>query len=235
MSRLDCVIDFETAPIAPTAETLTAMRSELFSSVINWQPPGNIKKQETIEAKRAEFEASVMGLTDEQLTAKYYEDNAFNLPLLDIVSWCLVVCENGQIRDVYSDARREAVLTFAEAWNNLEQKLSPRLVGYNSKDFDVPVLLINLMRHGLALKPRISNSYDGHLDLRGTICGFKGRGTLKSLTNNFGIDEYVEGENGSMVLPLLLEGKLAEIEKYCRKDTEATAELFLRLSKILGI
>lgn len=235
MNRLDLITDLETAPIAPTAETLTAMRSELFSEVVNWQPPGNIKKQETIEAKRAEFEASVMGLTDEQLTAKYYEDNAFNLPLLDIVSWCMVVCENGQIRDVLSSAGREGALTFSEAWNGLGMKLSPRIIGYNSKDFDVPVLLINLMRHSLVLKPRISNTYDGHLDLRGTICGFKGRGTLKSLTNNFGIDAYVEGENGSMVLPLLLEGKLDEIEEYCRKDVLATAELFLRLSKVLGI
>jgi predicted PolB exonuclease-like 3'-5' exonuclease len=136
---------------------------------------------------------------------------------------------------VLSSAGREGVITFSEAWNGLGMKLAPRLIGYNSKDFDLPVLLINLMRHGLSLRPRIGNAYDSHLDLRGAICGFRGKGTLKALTNNFGIDEYDPTENGAMVLPLLLAGKLDEIEEYCRKDVLATAELFLRLSKVLGI
>lgn len=234
MSKLDIVFDVETAPMPPSRATLDAMLDELFASSVNWSPPGNVKKEETIAAKRAEHEAKLQA-DAANIEAKYYEDNAFNLPLLDIVSWCMVICEGGQIREVLSDARREAVTSFAEAWNGLNIKLSPRLIGYNNKNFDNPVLITNLMRHGLALKPRLSNAYDGTLDLRGIMCGFNGKGTLKSITNSFGLDEYVAGEDGSMVLPLVLAGKWAEIEEYCKKDTVNTAEIFIRLSKVLGI
>lgn len=234
MSKLDLVFDLETVPVPPTAATLEKMRNELFAASINWQPPGNVKKPEAIEAKRQEFEAKLQA-DAANLEAKYYEENCFNLPLLDIVSWCLVVCKDGQIQDVYSDARREAVFTFAEAWNNLDMKLSPRLIGFNSKNFDIPVLLINLMRHSLALKPRIGNAFDSQLDLRAAMCGFNGKGTLKTIVNSFEIDTFDNGEDGSMVLPLTLAGNWGKIEEYNRKDTISTAQLFLRLSRVLGI
>lgn len=117
---------------------------------------------------------------------------------------------------------------------------SPTLVSWNGRFFDVPVLELRSMRHGIAqpwytAKHRYRYDYDHHLDLKDVMSNFRAErgfrldevGRLIGLPGKFGID-------GSQVAAAYAEGRQAEIEAYCHGDAVMTAFILMRYFLVRG-
>ena len=119
------------------------------------------------------------------------------------------------------------------------------LVSFNGRGFDLPVLELQALRHGVAMPkyfaakygPRYRFQTDAHLDLleflsnngaarmRGgldvllRLCGYAGKGDLR----------------GGDVQVLYEAGRVDEIHAYCLRDVVSTYCLFLRVQVMRGL
>ncbi len=118
----------------------------------------------------------------------------------------------------------------------------PHLVTYNGRGFDLPVIALRCLRHGIALRfyyqdrdYRYRYSDDGHLDL----CDFlSDHGAARAI----GLDPVARliglpgkvGVDGSQVEGLYNAGQLEAIKDYCLSDVAQTAFLLLRFRLLQG-
>lgn len=118
------------------------------------------------------------------------------------------------------------------------------LVTFNGRQFDLPVLELQALRHGISA-PRYFSSgsphrrryiEDKHYDLLEFITNYgtsRVRGGFDLLLRMMGLP--AKGEiDGSQVQGLWEEGKLEEIHRYCRRDVLQTYRLFLRVERVRG-
>lgn len=111
-----------------------------------------------------------------------------------------------------------------------------RVVSFNGTNFDLPMLRIRAAVLGLKpsrlpweswLKPWNST---GHLDLRLTLAGARGKGTQEAWAELFGI---AAESRGSDVLSMVREGKWEELEAYNASDVLTLLNLYRRLEAVL--
>lgn len=133
-------------------------------------------------------------------------------------------------------------------WRGWEHYKRPTLVSFNGRGFDIPLLELAAFRYGVSVpgwfgqyqktyeQPRNRYNTASHLDLH-------------ELLTNFGCARFVGGLNlaanllgkpgkmdvqGHMVQDMYDEGKLAEINDYCRCDVLDTYFVFLRTRVMVG-
>lgn len=118
------------------------------------------------------------------------------------------------------------------------------LVSFNGRNFDLPVLELQAVRHGCPA-PRYFNekyghrfrfSQDSHYDLYDFITNagmYRVRGGFDLLLKLIGLPGKDEID-GSKVQELWEAGRLEEIHRYCRRDVIQTYFLFLRLELVRG-
>lgn len=126
-------------------------------------------------------------------------------------------------------------------------KKHPRLVSYNGRGFDLPVLRHRAMVHGItaAAYHDISNKWenytsryaqDFHCDLQEALTDFgaASRGlklnevcAVLGFPGKFGVD-------GSQVAPMFAEGRVNEIRDYCETDVLNTYLVYLRYQLTRG-
>lgn len=126
-------------------------------------------------------------------------------------------------------------------------KKRPRLVSYNGRGFDLPVLRHRAMVHGITAAGYhdISNKWenytsryaqDFHCDLQEALTDFgaASRGlklnevcAVLGFPGKFGVD-------GSQVAPMFAEGRVAEIRDYCETDVLNTYLVYLRYQLTRG-
>lgn len=130
-------------------------------------------------------------------------------------------------------------LLLANLWEELKE--AERIVTYNGQNFDLPVLRIRSMVHGLDLPasfalPRLFRFFDNHLDLADFLSGAnpEHRYSLEFVCRSFGIPFQKGTLDGSKVRNAFLEGYYFDIARYNARDTIATAMLFLRIEKYLS-
>ncbi|MBC8872008.1 MAG: 3'-5' exonuclease [Planctomycetes bacterium] len=133
-------------------------------------------------------------------------------------------------------------------WRGWEGYRRPTLVSFNGRTFDMPLMELAAFRYGLSV-PGWFNIYDksweqyrsryntqSHLDLHDLLTNFgasRFNGGLNLAANVLGKPGKMEIQ-GHMVQDLFNEGKLAEINDYCRCDVLDTYFVFLRSSVLLG-
>lgn len=118
----------------------------------------------------------------------------------------------------------------------------PRLVTYNGRSFDLPVIAMRCLRHGLPIPwyyrgrdYRYRYSDEGHLDL----CDFlSDHGASRYISLNaaarlVGLPGKMDVD-GSQVEALYRRGQLDVIRRYCLADVVQTAFLFLRFQLLQG-
>jgi 3'-5' exonuclease len=136
---------------------------------------------------------------------------------------------------------RERILL--EDFSALVGKARPVLVTYNGRSFDLPVIALRSLCHGISLgwyyrekNVRYRYSEEGHLDLCDWLAdhGATRSGSLDALTRLIGLPGKV-GVDGSQVEPLYRAGELAAIQRYCLQDVTQTALLFLRFRLLQGM
>jgi len=134
-------------------------------------------------------------------------------------------------------------------WRGWEAYGRPTLVTYNGRTFDVPLLELAAFRYGLSLprwfdqaggrayqQPRNRYNASAHLDLHDLMTNYgacRFSGGLNLTANLLGKPGKMEVE-GHMVQDLFNEGKLQEINDYCRCDVLDTYFVFLRSRVLVG-
>jgi predicted PolB exonuclease-like 3'-5' exonuclease len=118
----------------------------------------------------------------------------------------------------------------------------PLLVTYNGRVFDLPVIALRSLSHGVPLRwyyreknVRYRYSEEGHLDLCDTLAdhGATRSGSLDAIVRLIGLPGKI-GVDGSQVEGLYRAGQLAAIQSYCLSDVVQTALLFLRFRVLQG-
>jgi len=121
-------------------------------------------------------------------------------------------------------------------------KFKPDLVTWNGRGFDLPVLVLRSLRHGVPMPwyfddpdYRERRTERGHLDLADFLAGhgaarmtgLDGAARLCGLPGKAGLD-------GSQVEGLYRAGQLEALRQYCLSDVVQTAFLFLRTRLLMG-
>jgi predicted PolB exonuclease-like 3'-5' exonuclease len=126
-------------------------------------------------------------------------------------------------------------------------KYIPKIVSYNGKTFDMPVLKYRAMKYGMSLENLFKagdkwNSYhqkfskDWHCDLLEVFSDFgvSARCKMNEICAITGLPGKI-GVDGSHVSELYDEGKLKEIDDYCETDVANTYLLYLNYCLLSGI
>ncbi len=127
-------------------------------------------------------------------------------------------------------------------------KAKPQLVGFNSTDADVPILVQRGIAAGITApafckrpdKPWEGPDYfyrygEAHLDLKDIVGGWgKGTPSLHELAQAAGIPGKM-GTDGSTVIDLWLAGKVREIVEYNQFDALTTYLVWLRTAHFAGL
>ncbi len=127
-----------------------------------------------------------------------------------------------------------------EFWRTLTR--FDRVVSFNGRRFDGPFLSVRSAVHGVRPSRNLAGyrySVEEHLDLLEALTFFGTTSwdqtpTLHAACTAFGIPSPKSEEiHGYTVDDFYRTGRLGEIAAYCRRDVEATAELFRRLEPTL--
>jgi predicted PolB exonuclease-like 3'-5' exonuclease len=122
-------------------------------------------------------------------------------------------------------------------------KWKPRLVTWNGRGFDLPVLMLRSLRYGLSVPwyyrdPgfRYRFNAEGHWDLGDYLADF-GAARMASLhgaARLIGLPGKEEGLDGSQVEGLYRAGQIEILRQYCLSDVVQTAFVFLRTRLLIG-
>jgi predicted PolB exonuclease-like 3'-5' exonuclease len=133
-------------------------------------------------------------------------------------------------------------------WRGWDKYNRPTLVSFNGRTFDIPLLELAAFRYGLSLpawfnvhaksfeQTRNRFNLEAHIDLQELFTNFgstRFNGGLNLAANLLGKPGKMDVQ-GHMVQDLYNEGKLAEINDYCRCDVLDTYFVFLRTRVLLG-
>ena len=133
-------------------------------------------------------------------------------------------------------------------WNGWRHYERPTLVTFNGRSYDLPVMELNAFREGLSLpdwfdetgpsykQPRNRFNSAAHLDLMEALSNYGAArlsGGLNLLANLLGKPGKT-GIGGDQVQGLYDEGKVDDINRYCRCDVLDTYFVFLRTRVLTG-
>ncbi|CAN5704110.1 3'-5' exonuclease [soil metagenome] len=158
-------------------------------------------------------------------------DHGYRLKRLDVV--------RGIPKAGSADDRERGLLEELSRFVGLER---PVVVTYNGRSFDLPVIALRALCHGVPLpwyyresSTRSRYSEQGHLDLCDWLAdhGATRSSSLDAIARLIGLPGKL-GVDGSQVEGLHQAGELAKIEQYCLTDVAQTALLFLRFRLLQG-
>lgn len=121
-------------------------------------------------------------------------------------------------------------------------KWRPQIITWNGRGFDLPVLSLRALRHGLDFRwyyrgegYRYRFSEEGHLDLCDVISdhGAAKMTSLDGAARIIGLPGK-DGVDGSQVEVLFHAGQIEALRRYCLSDVAQTAFLFLRYRLVAG-
>ena len=119
----------------------------------------------------------------------------------------------------------------------------PALVTYNGRSFDLPVIALRSLRHGVAMawyyeERSVHDRYsdERHIDLCDWLTdhGATRYGSLDALARLIGLPGKI-GTDGSQIESLYRAGSIERIRNYCLSDVVQTALLFLRFRLLQGL
>ena len=133
-------------------------------------------------------------------------------------------------------------------WRGWEAYRHPTLVTFNGRTFDIPLMELAAFRYGLSVpawfdihgksysQPRYRYNSESHFDLYELLTNFGAsrlNGGLNLAATMLGKPGKMSVQ-GHMVQDLFAEGKVAEINDYCRCDVLDTYFVFLRIAVMIG-
>jgi len=148
--------------------------------------------------------------------------------------------------DEQADGEREIVRRFFDGLD----RYCPDLVSWNGSGFDLPVLQYRALKHGVTAaryweigdtdrdfryNNYLSRFHWRHIDLMDVLAGFQigGRASLEHTAQLLGLPGKL-GMSGAQVWDYYLEGRQADIVRYCETDVLNTYLVYLRFELMRG-
>ncbi len=208
----------------------------------DWFPRSAMRKRSFRRRRRLRYRAE---LIDEK--GSDFIPYTYQIPVSVVVA---KVGEDFRLHDValLDEPSFRSHLITQKFWRGWERYNKPTLVSFNGRTFDVPLLELAAFRYGVPLKswfalhsrnwdqPRNRYNVDAHLDLQDLLINYgatRFNGGLNLAANLLGKPGKMDVQ-GYMVQDLYDEGKLAEINDYCRCDVLDTYFVFLRCAVLTG-
>jgi len=147
---------------------------------------------------------------------------------------------NLRIKALYNEDEKVLLEEFIQTINNKLDEQKIKLCAHNGKEFDFPYMARRMVVNRIDIPGFLQLSGKkpwevGHIDTM-ELWKFGDRKSFTSLdllTAILDIPSPKDDMDGSMVSTVYYQEKdLEKIAKYCNKDVEATAQLFLRLKGI---
>ena len=189
------------------------------------------------------------GLDDEEAYRRFQEQSHNDFPPLTLhVPISIGV---GNVSDDHVLRRIENIALAEYSEENLAREFWTRaerfkgcLVSFNGRRFDLPVMELAALRHGIAApayfgsddSPRSRYAPERHLDLYDYLANYGAgglRGGMDLLAKLIGLPGKM-AMHGAMVQDYYETGRLDEIHRYCRADVVQTYFLFLRVELMRG-
>ncbi|WP_428267217.1 3'-5' exonuclease [Haliangium sp.] len=130
-----------------------------------------------------------------------------------------------------------------DAFSRFVDRHRPVLVTYNGRSFDLPVIALRCLRHGVAMPWYYEErglhqrySAERHIDLCDWLAdhGATRYGSLDALARLIGLPGK-QGTDGSQIEGMYRSGRIDDIRRYCLADVAQTALLFLRFRLLQGL
>jgi predicted PolB exonuclease-like 3'-5' exonuclease len=174
------------------------------------------------------------------------------LPYHKVVAISAVICDDfgrfQKVNSINGESERELI----ESFLSFIDSKNPKLVSFNGRNFDIPMLMIRAMKYNLScpayfeVENKILNKskWDNyryrfsdrfHIDLMDHISEFgAARGlNLNLLCSMMGIPGKFD-VSGDMVFDLYYKGELKKIREYCESDVLNTYWLYLKYELLKG-
>lgn len=187
-------------------------------------------RQELIEATGVDFIPYTFQIPASVVVAKVAKD----FRLLDLVA--------------LDDPEFRSHVITENFWRGWEAYRRPTFVTFNGRTFDIPLMELAAFRYGLSV-PGWFNVEDKSWEQHRSRYNVRAHFDLQDILTNFGATRFSGGLNlaanvlgkpgkmdvqGHMVQDMFDEGRLAEINDYCRCDVLDTYFVFLRTSVVTG-
>ena len=206
-----------------------------------------VRKSFGLEGSDAEVSEQAFILQEEKSGSSFLP-----LPFHQVVAISAVMTDDfGAFQKVSSiDGENES--TMIKSFLNFIDKHNPKLVSFNGRNFDIPMLMIRAMKYNLSChaffevenkmlnKSKWDNyryrfSHKFHVDLMDHISEFgAARGlNLNTLCTMMGIPGKFD-VSGDQVHKLFYDKKITEIKEYCESDVLNTYWLYLKYELLKG-
>ena len=212
-------------------ETCQTQNPEIISDISdNLRPPGNIKKQESIEKWYIEKHAQSL---DDAVSKTSFDGFAGG-----VISIAFAV-DDGPIKYLYrtpDDSEKTLLFDFWKVLtDSYDVNFNPVWVGHNICEFDLPFIfkrcVVNNVKPSIILphnaKPWGHDVFDTLYESMGLK--FSG-GSLDRICKVLGIGEKTDGIGGADINQAWFDGRHDEIIEYNKNDVHLTRELFKRLN-----
>lgn len=124
---------------------------------------------------------------------------------------------------------RDEKKVLEDFWSYINENEFEKFVGFNSNNFDIPMLIVRSIKH----KVRMYNIKEKSVDLRNKIFGDEHKkGTLHNFQELLDI-KYVEEGYAKMHMSLLWQaGHLKDLKEYLLRDVRITWKLYENLLEV---
>ena len=239
-------IDIETVPCQRPdilAELKASMSADLASKIAAIAPPGNYKKQETIDAWYADeapkIRAAMQSEFENELDSAYRKtsfDGAFG----QVCVIGFAINDEPAITLFNTDWQDERTLleNFACCLtSDIEHKDFVTVVGHNVASFDLRFLMHRYIVNGIRPHSVISRAAqakpwesDKVFDTMVQWAGVGNRIKLDKLCKALNVPTPKGELDGSKVWDYVNAGRIEEVAAYCKKDVEATRQVYKRMT-----
>ena len=192
------------------------------------------------------FEGSDEEVSQKALAAQKDESGSEVLPLPfhKIISICAVICDEFgkfiKVNKIEGESEEAMIANFF----SFIDKFEPKLVSFNGKNFDMPVLVLRALKYNIkasAYLDTISDKWNNyksryneqkHCDLFESLGAWRGV-RLDTICAMAGLPGKYD-IHGGQVMELFYKGELEKIHEYCESDVLNTYMLFLKYELIKG-
>ncbi|MDX2330650.1 polysaccharide biosynthesis protein [Campylobacter hepaticus] len=196
--------------------------------------------RKTLNFQGSDLEVSLQAL-------KWQKEQSGNeflpLPYHKIISICAVLSDSFgkfiKVNKIEGNSEKEMIASFF----NFIEKYEPKLVSFNGKNFDMPVLVLRALKYNIKAATYLDTQSDKwnnyktrfselkHCDLYESL-GVNGRGIKLDLICSMAGLPGKYDIHGDAVMELFYQDKLEKIHEYCESDVLNTYMLFLKYELI---
>ena len=243
---MNIYLDIETVPCQRPDildELKASMSADLATKIAAIAPPGNYKKQETIDAWYAEVAPNIRAAMQSEFENELdstYRKTSFDGAFGQVCVIGFAINDEPAITLFNEDWQDERTLLENFAYcltSDIEHKDFVTVVGHNVASFDLRFLMHRYIVNGIRPHSVISRAAqakpwesDKVFDTMVQWAGVGNRIKLDKLCKALNVPTPKGELDGSKVWDYVNSGRIDEVAAYCKKDVEATRQVYKRMT-----